>query len=127
MFFIFAFLFYGVKLTYRLVGKKSVKIQLINVFLWIVVVSLIGYRHVILASDTERAASEVSKGIEKYYSTKGEYPISLNQIGVSNVANEYRITYGIRNGTPLLVYPVTWKYFGAYTDNFEKKVWKYQA
>ena len=127
VFIAFAFLYYSVKLTYLLIAKKPVRVQLINVFLWIAVASLIGFRHVALSREAERAALKVSSGIENYYLTKGEYPSSLNQSGVSDIANEYRITYGIKDGVPFLMYPVTWKYFDAYSYNFEKKVWEYQG
>ena len=126
VFIAFVLLYYCVKLTYLLVVKKPVKVQSINLLLWISVVSLIGFRHVALSGEAERAALKVSSGIENYHLTKGEYPVSLDKIGASDIANEYRITYAIRDGVPFLMYPVTWKYFDAYGYNFQKKVWEYQ-
>ena len=115
-FLIYAFLIFLIPLSlnsvYRIYRhREETKLRSGKLLIWaftiLVSVSFNYYRHI----DTRSSANAIVKAIEDYRSESGEYPETLDSIGLSQQQLSERLGksgYSFDNAEPLLFYAVTY-------------------
>lgn len=112
---------------YALFSEKNRRINTVKTIIWVVVFSIIYGKHFIAGHHKRAIADDIVAQIFKYKDKNGEYPESLDSIGIttgSDLKSTFHYSYyANRDPQPLLFYRGEFSGFSFFHYNFDKKIW----
>lgn len=110
------------------VKHQEKKLRAIQISLWVVSCVVVAAHHIYLHKTTRVYANSVSNSIEQFYSQKGVYPSSIEEVGIKKESlRKHKMYYSRDNQGPNLMYAATWIVFDTYYFDFKSKTWKYRS
>lgn len=116
-------LYQGMRMLRR---PEERKVRLIRLSIWLSAFALAGsvqtYWHQASRSNAEEAATAVLS----YKARTGSYPANLTEAGLDDgqLRDKWRIRYSLRQGAPILSYPMSFMPLSSYEYDFEGRVWR---
>lgn len=107
-------------------GAEERKKRAIRLVIWLSAFTLAGtlqaYWHQASRNDAEQAAAWVLA----HKVRTGSYPASLREAGLDDglLRNKWRIRYTLRQGTPVLSYPMSFMPLSSYEYDFIARTWR---
>jgi hypothetical protein len=122
LFFIFVLLYNLIQMARKPAERKQ---RGIRMAIWFVVLSVAVAVQSHRASGTSGEANKVAKAVLDYKTRTGAYPAGLKDAELDEVAleREWDIRYFMREGKPVLTYPVTFMPLTTLDYDFDKRAW----
>lgn len=119
-------LYHAVRMIRRPEERKSRGIRLA---VWAAAFALAGTVQTYWSIASKQDADLVLKKVLAHKARTGSYPATLKEVGLDDehLKEKWRLRYSIREGQPMLVYPVPFMPLDLYEYDFEKLRWTENA
>jgi hypothetical protein len=105
-------------------------LRVLRVIAWMLAFCLVGLLNLHWYRESRAYADKVVAAVSTHYARTGNYPTSLEQVGIQPKdlnSRKWRLSYGLSNGRPYVFYAVPYIIFDMYDYDFQTRKWNYLA